>query len=108
MDEELPTQVAFNLDLTNICSHAIKNFGESHQVKKAIEELSELITELARSISTVRSHDSVIDEIADAQIMLCQLHLIFGYSRIQERIAEKSQRLADTIEYLHITRRITK
>lgn len=53
---------------------AIVYYGKSRQVKKAIEELGELIVALAKEDIT-----NIKDEIADVSIMIDQLCLIFDY-----------------------------
>ncbi len=60
---------------------AIIEWGEAAQVRMAIEECSELITVLAkqgrnRNGSTT---DDVLGEMADVEIMLEQLKIIFDY-----------------------------
>ena len=63
---------------------AINHYGKNNQVKKAIEELGELIVALAKGDLT-----SIKDEIADVGIMLDQLCLILDYdpeSRRQEKL----------------------
>lgn len=56
-------------DIKKIVSH----FGDVLQVEKAREELVELITALTR-----KDIDNIIEEIADAEIMLEQLKYIYN------------------------------
>jgi len=61
-----------------ILEGAIAKFGGDTQIAKAIEELSELTTELARDLIGLERMDAIREEPADAFIMLNQLELIFG------------------------------
>lgn len=59
----------------------IKFYGEKAQTVKAIEELSELTKELCKNINGQIDDRSIEEEIADVQIMLNQLNIIFGFSK---------------------------
>lgn len=61
-----------------ILEGAIAAFGGDTQIAKAIEELSELTTELARDLIGLERMDAIREKLADAFIMLNQLELIFG------------------------------
>ena len=76
---------------TEIMRYATKHYGKSNQVKKAIEELGELIVALAKEDLT-----SIKDEIADVGIMLDQLCLILDYdpeSRRQYKLERLKKRM---------------
>ena len=73
-----------------IITDAVSHYGEAHQVIKAIEEMSELTKELSRFMEglldgTFVNHTDLRDrakcliseEMADVEIMLMQLKLIF-------------------------------
>lgn len=77
--------------------HAINHFGVEGQINKALEEIGELITELSRRCLNRYDKDKVAEEIADALIMLEQLRIIFGASKVDGYVAEKLERLEDTI-----------
>lgn len=77
--------------------HAIKHFGVEGQINKAVEEMGELITELSRRYLPRYDKDRVAEEVADALIMLEQLRIIFGASKVDGYIAEKLERLEKTI-----------
>ena len=86
-------------NINEICKRAIEHFGEVPQKVKATEELSELITELARDINDEHAdRESVIDEIADCNIMLRQLTIMYGEGNVLMRTYEKASRLADRIK----------
>ena len=69
---------------------AIRTYGEQPQVDVTIEEMSELTKELLklRRESTQagfqKRRESIKEEIADVQIMLDQMRIIFGDTSSQE------------------------
>jgi phosphoribosyl-ATP pyrophosphohydrolase len=67
-------------DLVTIINH----FGNENQVQKAVEELAELIA----AISANNSID-VIEEIADVQVMLNQLKIMFNCENAVEKIYDE-------------------
>lgn len=64
----------------------IDNFGKRSQVIVAIEELSELQKELCKYLRDDMDLSNIIEEMADCEIMLEQLKLIFGNSKEVERV----------------------
>lgn len=72
---------------------ALRHYGAEHQKKKAIEEMGELITALAREQDGRATPEDVITEIADVQIMLYQLSLMYGPNNINKEIDRKQFRL---------------
>ena len=76
---------------TEIMRAAINHYGEGAQVKKAIEELGELIVALAKE-----DIPNIKDEIADVGIMLDQLCMILDYdpeSRRQYKLGRLKKRM---------------
>ena len=59
---------------------AINTYGENSQVDKAVEEMSELTKALLKYRIGFAILDDIIGEIADVQIMLEQLRMIYGDS----------------------------
>lgn len=89
-----------------ILKKAINHYGESHQIKKAREELLELYIELklikdhlnAQDRSNFGAIDGLVDEVADVSIMLEQLKIIFDCkSQVDDRIEFKLDRLEKRI-----------
>ena len=81
-----------------IYAEAIKTFGEKHQIVKAIEELSELTTALARYSLGMGDLDNIAEEIADVEVMCEQLTMIFKNLRQVLKIKDqKIERLRRTI-----------
>lgn len=73
--------------------------GYAHQKEKAIEELSELQQALARDLQGEGDRANIVEEIADALVMIAQLVLIYGIHREVERGAdEKVNRTLERIE----------
>lgn len=76
---------------------AVETFGNTSQIAKAIEEMAELITELARYQNNKAMNVNIIEEIADVSIMIDQLKLIFGPNSVECLRATKIRRLRSTI-----------
>lgn len=92
-------------DRKEIEANAILNYGEEMQTDVAIEEMSELIKALIkdRRNSDKKSSDNVLEEMADVQIMLDQLKMIFGstkkiewykINRLKRRIEQRNKERA--------------
>lgn len=60
-----------------VLNKAIDTYGPNAQKLKAIEELGELIQAIAKYENGIGYRASVIEEIADVEIMLEQLKLIY-------------------------------
>ena len=75
-----------NTERTELLTRAIRVYGEPAQIDMAIEEMSELTKALCKvkrahgGPETTEAIGNVIEEIADVQIMLDQLRLIFARS----------------------------
>ena len=72
---------------------AVQHYGVEHQKKKAIEEMGELITAISREQDGRATTEQVITEIADVQIMMRQLALIYGIDAVANEIDRKQRRL---------------
>lgn len=62
----------------DVCYEAVRQFGENNQIVKLLEELAELQEAVLKFIDGRDSKYHVAEEIADVQIMLCQLGIIMG------------------------------
>lgn len=83
-----------------ICKKAIRTFGEHNQMVKAIEECGELIQALSRVIIDQDPDlDNVAEEIADVEILICQLKQIDNISEklIQDWKAKKLKKLNEVV-----------
>lgn len=82
-----------------IFKKAIKLWGEPLQKMMAIEEMSELTKEIVKSIRGKDNKDKIAEEIADVDIMLCQLKIMYGVHDDVEKHREfKIKRLQGMIE----------
>ena len=77
---------------------AVHHYGAEHQKKKAIEEMGELITAISREQDGRATTEQVITEIADVQIMMRQLALIYGIDAVANEIDRKQRRLLRRID----------
>lgn len=84
-------------DQSVILQKAIDHYGEDHQVNKTIEELAELIVQLAKRQNEQGLRIHLLEEIADASIMIDQTKIIFGKDLIESIITEKLHRLRERI-----------
>lgn len=59
--------------------YVLTHYGIEHQKVKTVEEICELGTELLRDIINDRStnNNSILEEIADVEVMLLQLRMIY-------------------------------
>ena len=83
----------------NILEEAIKHYGAKMQVVVAMEEMAELTKELSKAYRGDADYKHIAEEIADVEIMLEQLKIIFGCDGIVcawKRI--KMQRLKERLE----------
>lgn len=83
-----------------IYCRAITHYGAERQSIKAIEEIGELLEEIARYKGGAANQWELMDEIADVTIMLEQMRLIaeIDPAELEDRIAYKLGRLAGRIE----------
>lgn len=71
----------------------VKHYGINNQLEKAIEELYELIDEIRLENDAAFSLEGIIDEIADVEVMINQLKIIFDcFGEVEERIEYKINR----------------
>lgn len=82
---------------------AVKHFGAEHQTLKACEELTELQHELLHALDGRADNDKIREEIADVEIMLEQLKLIYG--PIDEWKKTKLKRLEDRLNLAELEAR---
>ena len=69
-------------------------FGKMNQITKAIEEMSGLQKELCKVLIGEMDLLNIIEEIADVEIMIDQLRMIFNSDRDIEKVkAMKIERL---------------
>jgi len=89
------------LDEKEIYLKAIKTFGKNKQLVVAMEECSELIKELSKCIRDKGNIQNLAEEIADVEIMIGQLLLIFNcYGSYNAKKTEKLTRLAERLSIM--------
>ena len=79
---------------------AIRTYGEDTQIDKALEEMSELTKALLKLRHCEKGYehqilqDAVDEEMADVEIMMKQLKMIFNnYERVDRQMVKKIERL---------------
>ncbi len=83
--------------LRQLCK-IIDTYGSDKQQNQAIEECSELIKAICKYKRTLYHVEDIVDEIADVEIMLNQLKIIFGcFGEVEERIDFKIKRQLERI-----------
>ena len=85
-------------DHDDILKHALETWGEEAQIVMAIEESAELTHALTGLYRGRAADGDVIEEIADVQIMLDQLALLFGEGAVEDAVREKLYRLEERLE----------
>lgn len=85
----------------------IFKFGDNNQITVAIEELSELQKELCKSLRKEDNKVNICEEIADVEIMLEQIKLLFDIADVVEM--EKNNKIKRTANrYLNLKVNIKK
>jgi hypothetical protein len=77
-----------------IYAKALKMWGKESQINVAIEELAELITVLAKRNRKIngKNNDEICEEIADVEIVLNQLKMIYDSEKIKNIKYKKLER----------------
>jgi len=77
----------------------VNQYGESYQVDKAIEEMGELIQALIKYRQHGTNKDNVAEEMADVEIILSELKLIFSNREsVKEWKKYKLERLESNVK----------
>ena len=90
----------------DIIAAAVKHFGPIHQILKTVEEAGELQRASSRTITEALEHpdadelpdgvvENLIEETADAWIMIKQMTLILGVGVVTAEENRKLRRLAE-------------
>lgn len=84
-----------------ILKRAIDSYGVDMQLNVAVEELSELIKEICKYKRGAHNLSEIIEEIADCEIMLRQLVMMFHISDlvITDEIDKKVKRLEHRLDH---------
>lgn len=65
-------------EIEEIYKRAIETYGKDAQLKMAIEEMAEITQAICKNFRGNDNIENIIEEIADVEIMLAQLKLIYG------------------------------
>ena len=74
------------MDREAVLRKAIDTYGEESQEKMMREEMSELTKELCKCFRGEKDTGHILEEIADVQIMLDQMKMIFGDTSEMEKV----------------------
>ena len=100
-DAMLPVEVSRDSgnEEMSILSAAIAKYGEQSQIMMAFEEMAELQKELCKNRRGKDNIEEIADEVADVEIMLQQLKMIYGIANtVQQHRRFKLERLAYRLE----------
>lgn len=86
----------------NVLNSAIRTFGKESQKVVAIEELAELQKELTKDLRGKPNLQKIAEEMADVEIMLEQLELIYGVGLIQQKQVFKENKLKRLAERINL------
>lgn len=84
-----------NDEATVICKKALDTFGAAIQQVVAMEEMGELIQAISKAIRC--KTNNVEEEIADVEIMLMQLRLIFDNGKVNKIKQSKLSKLKSMV-----------
>jgi NTP pyrophosphatase (non-canonical NTP hydrolase) len=83
----------------SLYKQALRKWGCSTQVMMAMGECGELIAALNRFTNQSRGTvEEVVTEIADVEVMMGQLRMIFGAERVEKEKQRKLKRLDATLK----------
>ena len=74
-----------------VCKKAVDTFGVANQQIKAVEEMGELIQAISKAL--IGKEHNVEEEIADVEIMLTQLKIMYDLKKIEKWKEFKINRL---------------
>lgn len=95
-------------DAEVIMGRAITTWGPETQLTVALEELSELQKEICKCLRGSNNLDALSEEMADVEIMLAQLRMMFGNGEsVEAWKARKLERLDGRIRAAEVERRST-
>lgn len=98
---EKPQEQLFRATLPLRCDTyavAVSVYGKQSQLIMAMEEMAELTKELSKNIRGTRNVPAISEEIADVEIMLEQLKIIFANrAEVDRHRSEKLKRLSERL-----------
>lgn len=73
---------------TAVCQRAVDAYGKEHQLIICMEEMAELTKELTKNLRGRRNLQDISEEVADVEIMLEQVKVIFD---LKEEVSEAKE-----------------
>lgn len=73
---------------TAVCKRAVEAYGKEHQLIICMEEMAELTKELTKNLRGRRNIQDISEEVADVEIMLEQVKVIFD---LKEEVSEAKE-----------------
>lgn len=73
---------------TAVCKRAVEAYGKEHQLIICMEEMAELTKELTKNLRGRRNLQDISEEVADVEIMLEQVKVIFD---LKEEVSEAKE-----------------
>lgn len=73
---------------TAVCKRAVDAYGKEHQLIICMEEMAELTKELTKNLRGRRNLQDISEEVADVEIMLEQVKVIFD---LKEEVSEAKE-----------------
>lgn len=88
------------IDDNEVLIEAIDRYGTEAQLMMVLEEMSELQKEICKFFRGKRDPDAIADEVADVEIMLEQVKIIFDlHGEVNEHIDRKIERLKHRLDH---------
>lgn len=86
------------LDVSDLRKRAARAWGPVAQKNKAAEEFSELSAALNRELNGQQDHEELLEEFADARLMLWQMELMFSEEELEAALDDALDDLAHRLE----------
>lgn len=87
-----------NLFNETVLKRAIRSYGQEAQMAVVQEECAELIVAISHFLRRRVDDKVVIEEIADVQVMVNQMKIMFGAEAVQKVYEEKVLRLSGRLD----------
>ena len=88
-----------DIDHREVYEQAVEEWGREAQIMMAIEECSELIKELTKLYRGDTVDQNVAEEVADVEIMMEQMRILFGDKNVHKHKLRKLDRLNTRLEW---------
>lgn len=84
---------------TQIYKSALNTYGSENQTRMVFEEMAELQKELCKSLRGEDNIEAIAEEIADVQIMLAQMIMLYDCAgMVEQQKHKKINRLKERLE----------